>query len=85
MGDLDVTVSAAVPTEPKKRARRGFSAMEKSKQMAIASSGGRASHNPPPGKKRGHEWDSVTASEAGRKGGLVSRGGRGRLVTPETK
>jgi general stress protein YciG len=48
------------------------------KQREIASKGGRAAHE----KGTAHEWTSEEARQAGRKGGQVSRGGRGRLDTP---
>ena len=54
---------------------RGFAAMDPTKRRAIASLGGKAAH----AFGAGHQWDSVAASEAGRKGGKVSRGGRGKL------
>jgi general stress protein YciG len=56
--------------------RRGFASMTVEKQRAIASKGGRAAHE----KGRAHEWSSEEARDAGRKGGQVSRGGRGRLA-----
>lgn len=59
--------------------RRGFASMSPEKQRAIASKGGRAAHE----KGTGHEWDSASAAAAGRKGGRISRGGRGRLVTAD--
>jgi general stress protein YciG len=55
--------------------RRGFSSMSPEKQRAIASKGGRAAHK----KGTAHEWTSEEARAAGRKGGEVSRGGRGRV------
>ncbi len=65
------------------RAARGFGAMSKEKQQAIASKGGKASH----ALGTGHEWTSETARAAGRRGGKASRGGRGKLpeVKPEQK
>lgn len=54
--------------------RRGFAVMDPTRQREIASKGGRASH----AKGTGHEWNAEAAREAGRKGGLASRGGRGR-------
>ena len=54
---------------------RGFASMERSKQRDIASKGGKAAHQ----KGTAHEWTSDEARTAGRKGGQVSRGGRGRL------
>lgn len=62
--------------QPVKKQFRGFAAMAKEKQAAIASLGGRASHAV---GKKGHEWSSEEAREAGRRGGLASRGGRGKL------
>jgi hypothetical protein len=52
--------------------------MSAEKQREIASKGGRAAHD----KGTAHEWSSDEARTAGRKGGQVSRGGRGRLVEP---
>ena len=52
--------------------------MSPEKQREIASKGGRAAHE----KGTAHEWSAEEARNAGRKGGQVSRGGRGRLVTP---
>jgi uncharacterized protein len=55
--------------------------MSPEKQREIASKGGRAAHE----KGTAHEWTADEARQAGRKGGQVSRGGRGRLiVSPET-
>jgi len=59
--------------------RRGFASMNKDKQREIARKGGRAAHL----KGTAHEWDRAEAQAAGRKGGTVSRGGRGRLVAPD--
>ena len=63
-----------VNTERKER--RGFASMSPEKQREIASKGGRAAHQ----KGTAHEWTSEEARSAGRKGGQISRGGRGRLV-----
>lgn len=52
--------------------------MSPEKQREIASKGGRAAHE----KGTAHEWTADEARNAGRKGGQVSRGGRGRLVGP---
>ncbi len=63
-----------------RKERRGFASMTPEKQREIASKGGRAAHQ----KGTAHEWTSEEARNAGRKGGQVSRGGRGRLViSPE--
>jgi general stress protein YciG len=66
---------AAVNTGERKE-RRGFASMSPEKQREIASKGGRAAHE----KGTAHEWSAEEARNAGRKGGQVSRGGRGRLV-----
>src|ERR1700689_5614285 len=55
---------------------RGFASMDRSRQREIASKGGRAAHE----KGTAHEWTADEARSAGRKGGQVSRGGRGRLI-----
>ena len=59
-----------------RKERRGFASMSPEKQREIASKGGRAAHQ----KGTAHEWTSDEARSAGRKGGQISRGGRGRLV-----
>jgi uncharacterized protein len=63
-----------------RRERRGFASMSPEKQREIASKGGRAAHQ----KGTAHEWTSEEARSAGRKGGQISRGGRGRLVESST-
>jgi Stress-induced bacterial acidophilic repeat motif len=55
--------------------------MSTEKQKEIASKGGRAAHE----KGTAHEWTADEARNAGRKGGQVSRGGRGRLVGPDAQ
>ena len=62
-----------------RKERRGFASMSPEKQREIASKGGRAAHQ----RGTAHEWTSEEARSAGRKGGQISRGGRGRLVEPE--
>ena len=62
-----------------RKERRGFASMTPEKQREIASKGGRAAHQ----KGTAHEWTSEEARSAGRKGGQISRGGRGRLVDAE--
>ena len=51
------------------KADRGFASMDRGKQRAIASLGGKAAH----AKGTAHEWTSEEAREAGRKGGSMSR------------
>ena len=58
-----------------KAVRRGFASMSPEKQREIARKGGRAAHE----KGTAHQWTSEEARAAGRKGGQVSRGGRGRI------
>jgi hypothetical protein len=53
--------------------------MSPEKQREIASKGGRAAHE----KGTAHEWTADEARSAGRRGGQVSRGGRGRLMPSE--
>ena len=59
-----------------RKERRGFASMSPEKQREIASKGGRAAHE----KGTAHEWSQDEARAAGRKGGQISRGGRGRLT-----
>jgi general stress protein YciG len=68
---------SVVNTERKER--RGFASMSPEKQREIASKGGRAAHE----KGTAHEWTADEARSAGRRGGQVSRGGRGRLVASD--
>jgi uncharacterized protein len=71
---MNETAKGRMPGERKER--RGFASMSPEKQREIASKGGRAAH----AKGTAHEWTSEEARSAGRKGGQISRGGRGRLV-----
>jgi general stress protein YciG len=63
-------------TPGERKERRGFASMTPEKQREIASKGGRAAHQ----KGTAHEWTTDEARSAGRKGGQISRGGRGRLI-----
>jgi general stress protein YciG len=76
---VDVKANSGLPTGERKKERRGFASMSSDKQREIASKGGRAAHL----KGTAHEWTSEEARKAGRKGGQISRGGRGRL-TPQS-
>lgn len=60
-----------------KRQLRGFAAMSKETRSGIASKGGAAAH----AKGTAHEWTTDEARRAGRRGGLASRGGRGKAPT----
>jgi general stress protein YciG len=51
------------------RSKRGFAAMDQTKQRAIASLGGRAAH----AQGRAHEFTAEEARAAGRKGGQTVR------------
>ncbi len=62
--------------EAVQKTTRGFGSMAAEKQREIASKGGRAAHV----KGTAHEWTTEEARAAGRKGGQISRGGRGRLT-----
>ena len=75
---MNEAVNGRMPGERKER--RGFASMTPEKQREIASKGGRAAHQ----KGTAHEWTSDEARSAGRKGGQISRGGRGRLVEDES-
>lgn len=62
------------------KSRRGFAAIaDGEKRKAIAAKGGRRAHE----LKVAHEWDHEEAKEAGRRGGLNSRGGRGKAASVE--
>ena len=74
---MNEAVNGRMPGERKER--RGFASMTPEKQREIASKGGRAAHQ----KGTAHEWTSDEARSAGRKGGQISRGGRGRRVEDE--
>ncbi len=60
----------------KNKKPQGFASMTPEKQREAARKGGRAAHE----KGTAHEWNTEEARAAGRKGGSVSRGGRGRLA-----
>jgi general stress protein YciG len=77
-GPYVVQAGGSVTTERKER--RGFASMSPEKQREIASKGGRAAHE----KGTAHEWTADEARSAGRRGGQVSRGGRGRLMPSDT-
>ncbi len=58
------------------RAKRGFAAMDPQRQREIASQGGKAAHR----LGSAHRWTPKTAADAGKKGGTISRGGRGKAI-----
>lgn len=58
---------------------RGFAAMDPARQRELASRGGKRAHE----TGKGHQWDAASASIAGKRGGMASRGGRGKLPPPE--
>ena len=60
--------------------RRGFAAMDPAKRRAIARLGGKAAH----ANGTAHEWTTAEARQAGKLGGTISRGGRGRLPPTTT-
>lgn len=55
--------------------KRGFAAMDKDQQRAIASKGGRMAH----AYGTAHQWTPEEARIVGKKGGTISRGGKGRI------
>lgn len=55
--------------QERKGRRRGFAAMDPSKQREIASKGGRLAHT----RGRAHEWTRDEARTAGQKGGSSTR------------
>lgn len=55
--------------------RRGFATWDKEKRIEVARKGGIMAHR----NGTAHEWTPEEAREAGRKGGQISRGGRGKL------
>ncbi len=55
--------------QERKGRRRGFAAMDPSKQREIASKGGRSAHI----RRKAHEWTSDEARMAGQKGGSTAR------------
>ncbi|MGN6152555.1 MAG: KGG domain-containing protein [Lysobacteraceae bacterium] len=66
MGNRDKDNERSQSGENKQR--RGFAAMDQTKQREIASMGGHAAHR----SGNAHEFDSEEAREAGRKGGQAS-------------
>ena len=65
---LDVPAS-----EPARKKRRGFAAMDPSAVRAIARKGGRVAHE----RGTAHRFTAAEAREAGRKGGLAPHRTRG--------
>ncbi len=57
--------------------RRGFAAMDKTRQKEIASAGGRAAHE----RGNAHEFTSEEARQAGRKGGQAVSQNRQHMAT----
>lgn len=54
---------------------RGFASMSVADRKEVAREGGIAAH----AQGKAHEWTSDEARAAGRKGGMASRGGKGKL------
>jgi general stress protein YciG len=70
--------SAEKPQEAKSASninKRGFASMDKEKQRAIASKGGKAAHQ----KGTAHEFTPSEAAAAGRKGGLAGKNKNGKV------
>ena len=55
--------------------RRGFASLDPARRREIARKGGKAAHE----RGTAHEFTPEEARVAGRQGGLVSRGGKGKL------
>ena len=62
-----------------KKGNQGFASMDRVKQRALASAGGKAAHE----KGTAHEWTSEEARDAGRKGALERASRRYRITNPE--
>src|SRR3954468_18816546 len=77
MGRMWLVMTRRTTVDGARKERRGFASMSPEKQREIASKGGRAAHE----KGTAHEWTPDEARAAGRKGGQISRGGRGRLMS----
>lgn len=58
-----------------KYAKRGFASIPIALRKAIASKGGKKAH----AMGTAHTWTREEAKKAGSKGGIASRGGRGKL------
>ena len=58
------------------KSRKGFASMDREKQRAIASKGGKTSH----AKGRAHEFTSDEAREAGKKGGAKVSANRAHMA-----
>jgi general stress protein YciG len=67
--------------EEKQKRKMGFACMPQGKRAEIARKGGKAAH----AQGKAHEWTSEEAAEAGRLGGTISRGGRGKLIQTASK
>jgi general stress protein YciG len=61
------------------KGKQGFASMNPDTLREIASKGGKAAH----AQGTAHRWTSEEAAAAGRKGGVVSRGGRGKKDTDD--
>lgn len=64
-GSAALGTPSLAPTVHTRTSRRGFAAMDKTRQKEIASAGGRAAHE----RGNAHEFTSEEARLAGRKGG----------------
>jgi general stress protein YciG len=62
--------------QPKTKSKRGFAAMDPSRQREIASKGGRTAHE----QGRAHQFSSDEARAAGRKGGEAVSRDRAHMV-----
>lgn len=67
------TIPGRMPAKP---SRRGFASMDRAKQAAIASKGGKAAHK----KGTAHEFTSEEAKIAGTKGGIAVSANREHMA-----
>ena len=61
--------------------KRGFASLDPARMKEVASSGGKKAHE----LGRAHRFDSVSASEAGRKGGQVRAANRAKRLAEQTQ
>lgn len=64
------------PSARRQKQHRGFAAMPPERRREVASKGGRTAHE----VGMAHQWNSEEARAAGKKGGHLSRGGRGKVA-----
>jgi general stress protein YciG len=73
-----IAIALQVEREAGGVSRRGFASLSPAKRKRIAKLGGKAVH----AKGTAHTWTPAEARVAGKVGGTVSRGGKGKLPAP---